>query len=73
MKVESLALGNFDSSSNMENNPRGLRKKCITIVIIEYKASGYAVYLLVNNILSVTLHLLMLYWQLEDQQVTIPT
>ena len=28
MKVESLALGNFDSSSKMENSPNGLVKRC---------------------------------------------
>ena len=39
----------------------------------EYKASGYTVYLLVNTILRITLHLQMLYRQLEDQQVAPPT
>ena len=36
----------------------------------EYKASGYIVYLLVNTILLITLHLQR---RLEDQQVAPPT
>ena len=39
------------------------------IVIKEYKASGYNVYLLVNTKLRITLHLQMLHRQLEDQQM----
>ena len=42
------------------------------ILIKEYKASGDTVYLLVNTILKITLHLHMLYKQLEDQQVAPP-
>ena len=38
-------------------------------VIKEDKASGYTVYLLVNTILKITLHLQMLNSQLDDQQV----
>ena len=42
-------------------------------VIKEHKASWYTVYLLVNTILMIKLHLQMLYRQLEDQQVAPPT
>ena len=42
-------------------------------VIKEYRTSGYTVYLLVNTILTITLHLQILYRQLEDQQVAPPT
>ena len=38
-------------------------------VINKYKASGYTVYLQVNSILRIMLHLQMLYSQLEDQQL----
>ena len=41
----------------------------IADVIKEYEASRYTVYLLVNTILRITLHLQMFYKQLEDQQV----
>ena len=41
-------------------------------VIKEYKSSWYTFYLLVNTILRTTLHLQMLYRQLEDQQVAPP-
>ena len=41
----------------------------IQSVLNWYKTSGYTVYLLVNFILKITLHLQLFYRQLEDQQV----
>ena len=57
-----MILSNF---MNVILRTKSVRNQC--------KASGYTVYLLVNLILKIMVHLQMLYSQLEDQQVAPPT
>ena len=48
------------------------RPKCHNAIHLN-KASGYTVYLLVNSIFKIVVHLHMSSSQLEDQQVATPT
>ena len=66
-----LPISRRNLRMNPYNSLRMTRKHFLVVdsVIIKYKASGYTVYLTVNSILKIRLHLQMLYSQLKDQQV----